>query len=133
MKRIGELLLAVAVAATGAVPQEEESRLCEHEGRGPTRPAEIRSALETIAGLDLELARLRGRIRRPGRVELPRCPKPAIRRQRWGEMPDALKGRTLRFETTEGLSEGFLERMGIRCLPTEVRFRRDGIVEWRER
>ena len=131
MRRLIEPMMAAVATALLALPQDE-TEMCEHAGRGPTTAADVNSARGVLAALEGSVSARVEEARRPSSAALPRCPGRLSRKERWADLPKALGGKTIRFETAEGVSPDLLRGLKVRCLPTEVRFLAGGEIEWVE-
>jgi len=122
------VLIAIAAAATS-----QDERICEHAGGGPTLPARVREATKLLADLDREFRSGLPRAEAPSIKPLPRCVRKAVRKRDWHDMPEGLRGKTLQIGTSDGLSPELARRLEVTCIPTTIRFGRDGTVEWEEK
>ena len=134
MKGLIEPLMAAAAAvALMAIPsQDDDGAVCEHDGRGPTTPANLESARKLLASLERSWKEAAEVVRPPAPPALPRCAGRDTRRTPWPQMPKALEDRVLRIESSDGVSAELIRELRIRCVPTEVRFLAGGEIEWVE-
>jgi len=123
----------MAAAATVLLATAQDGpAVCEHPGRGPTTAADLDSARRLLGSLERSMDARVEAPTRPAAATLPRCSGRCARRERWADMPKALEGKSIRFETAEGVSAELLRGLRIRCFPTEVRFLAGGEIEWVE-